>query len=303
LWPALDIHVPGCDPTLRELVLAELDDYQPTAIDEPEENAFLRAFFTTREVRQQAADGLRAAFGSHVFVEPVDVEDDDWAARSQAALHAVTVGRVVVTPPWEKMGSDPIQPDRVQVVIQPSMGFGTGHHATTRLMLAALQRIDLENRVVLDVGCGSGVLAIAAVRLGAGTALAVDNDPDALASAAENVELNGVGDRVRLRHDDLSTLSSPADVVVANLTGALLERSAATLSSLVAPNGYLIVSGVMASETTVIPALQAMLVLERVDQEDEWMCATLQRAQDSDQDSGLRTQGSMPRTSDSRTSR
>ena len=157
------------------------------------------------------------------------------------------------------------------------MGFGTGHHATTRLMLGALQRLDVRDRTVLDVGCGSGVLAIAAVLLGARSALGVDNDPDALTSAAENVELNAVAGQVRLMNADVRDLASPADIVLANLTGGMLERYAATLATLVAPSGHLIVSGVMDSESTVIPALEQFLKLERVDREDEWLCAVLQR--------------------------
>ena len=157
------------------------------------------------------------------------------------------------------------------------MGFGTGHHATTRLMLAALQRLDVRDKTVLDVGCGSGVLGIAAVLLGARSAVGVDNDPDALTSAAENVELNAVGDKVRLMNEDLRDLKSPADVVLANLTGGMLERYAATLAALTAPSGGLIVSGVMESETTVIPTLEQLLKLERTDREDEWVCAMFSR--------------------------
>jgi ribosomal protein L11 methyltransferase len=281
-WPALDIHVPGCDPQLQELVLAELDDYHPTAIQEPEDTPQLRAFFQTPQSRDDAARALAAAFGTHLFVERVDVDDEDWAARSQAALRAVTVGRITVAPPWGAAGATGAtgatgaRGDAVEVVIQPSMGFGTGHHATTRLMLGALQRLDVVDRTVLDVGCGSGVLAIASVLLGARSALGVDNDPDALTSAAENVELNAVADRVRLLNEDLRNLAVPADIVLANLTGGMLERYAATLATLVAPFGHLIVSGVMESESTVIPALEQFLKLERVDREDEWMCAVFQ---------------------------
>jgi len=269
-WPALGVHVPECDPHLQELVLAELDDFRPTAIQDADGTSPLRAFFTTAEARDAAARALATAFGSHLFVETIDVEDDDWAARSQAQLRAVTIGRLVVAPPWDaKRGTRPLL-----VIIQPSMGFGTGHHATTRLTLKALQDLPLDNRTVLDIGCGSGVLAIAAVKLGARAAVGIDVDPDALENAKENATLNELGDRVEFKLGDFREMSLRADIVTANLTGGLLERSAAQLAATVEPGGYLVVSGFMDVEKAQVShALEPLLVLERLDQEDEWMCA------------------------------
>jgi ribosomal protein L11 methyltransferase len=272
-WPALDIHVPSCDPHLQELVLAELDDFQPTAIQEPDDASRLRAFFTSAESRDAAARALAASFGTHLYVESLNVEDDDWAARSQAQLKAITIGRIIVAPPWDT-GSDPL----ATIVVNPAMGFGTGHHATTRLTLKALQEVPLDDRTVLDIGCGSGVLAIAAVKLGARSAVGIDIDPDALDNARENAALNGMGDRVRYEEGDFREMALGADVVMANLTGGLLEQSAATLSAVVAARGCLIVSGFMESErATVVTALEKSLTLQTIAQEEEWMCAVFGR--------------------------
>ncbi|MCM3881658.1 MAG: 50S ribosomal protein L11 methyltransferase [Vicinamibacterales bacterium] len=273
-WPALDIHVPGCDPQLQELVLAELDDFQPTAIQDFDDTARLRAFFTTAETRDSAARGLALAFGTHVFVEQVDIDDEDWAARSQSHIGAIAIGRLVISPPWDVPDKTA---DVLNIIIRPSTGFGTGHHATTRLTLRALQSRNVANRTVLDIGCGSGVLAIAAVSLGATSAMGVDIDPDALANARENAELNGVAGSVRFEERDFRHLSSPADVVMANLTGGLLESSAPKLAELVRPGGYLIVSGFMDSEKGVVETLAALLTLQELAQEEEWMCAVLAR--------------------------
>jgi ribosomal protein L11 methyltransferase len=157
------------------------------------------------------------------------------------------------------------------------MGFGTGHHATTRLMLRALQERKLDGRAVLDIGCGSGVLAIAAVKLGARSAVGIDVDPDALENANENSALNHSGDRVRFELGDFREMALSADVVLANLTGGLLERSAERLATMVAPHGFLIVSGYMESETRVTPALEQFLTLQKTDGEDEWRCALFHR--------------------------
>ncbi len=275
-WPALEIHLPGCDPHLQDLVLAEIDDFEPTAIQELDDPPRLRAFFGSADSREGAFAALGRSFGSHLFAERMDVDDEDWAARSQAELRAISVGRITVAPPWDSPGQAGTESGGdavVRIVIEPSMGFGTGHHATTRLALAALQRLEVRGRAVLDIGCGSGVLAIAAARLGARNAVALDVDPDALASAAENIRLNHVADRVHIQTGDFRAVPRRGDIVLANLTGALLLRSAAVLADCVAPGGSLVVSGFMQAEVEVVPALQRFLECREVTGEDEWRCA------------------------------
>ena len=292
-WPALDIHVPSCDPQLQELVLAELDDFQPTAIQESEDNARLRVFFTSPESRDAAAQALASSFGTHLFVESIGVEDEDWAARSQAQLKAIRIGRLIVAPPWEVPGSAPrnvrgseferahagplrapVRGSDPVVIIQPSQGFGTGHHATTRLALNALQELPLEGRTALDIGCGSGVLAIAAVTLGAQSAIGIDVDPDALENARENAALNAMTDRVRFEEGDFRGTSHKGGIVMANLTGALLASSAAALAGVATPGGFLIVSGFMENERAgVLTALDHVLDRQALTQEEEWLCA------------------------------
>lgn len=278
VWPALDIHVPSCDAELQDLVLADLDDFHPTAIQDADGAAPLRAFFTTSADRDAAAQALGTAFVPGIFLAPIDIDDEDWAARSQAALRAITIGRLVIAPPWDadntgkwgRVGVDNT------VVIRPSMGFGTGHHATTRLMLQGLQNPPPAGCSVLDVGCGSGVLALAALTLGARSAIGLDIDPDALDNARENALLNGAGAAVQFVEQDFRTWTGRADIVAANLTGALIAQSAEKLISLIERGGRLVASGFMHQETTaVLSALETFGVLEDLTREDEWMCATL----------------------------
>jgi ribosomal protein L11 methyltransferase len=223
------------------LLLAEIDAETPTAVDEVTNG--IRVFFPSAALRDRALARVRE-FSPTSVCTPVDIPDDNWAARSQASLGHVTVGRIIVAPPWCK---EPDRPDRIRVVIQPSMGFGTGHHASTRLCLRLLQELDVHGKRVIDVGTGSGVLAIAAATLGANRVLAVDADPDALAAAADNLRLNGTPESVELRQADLETsenrIHNRFDIVLANLTGFLLIRHARTLSRLAADRGALIVSG------------------------------------------------------------
>ena len=152
------------------------------------------------------------------------------------------------------------------------MGFGTGHHATTRLCLAALQTVDLAGAFVLDVGTGSGILAIAAARLGAARALGIDSDPDAIHSARENLVLNvGVG-HVDFEVADLTSAQLPtADVVTANLTGTLLVRAAAPLTRALRPGGTLILGGLLVDERQRVRDAFASLESLWENREDEWV--------------------------------
>jgi len=256
-WPALDVR------SVPEFFEAALTDYDVTAINEGEDA--WRIFFHTAQERDRAAAGLRAAFDA-LAIEPVDVPDEDWAARSQASLRSIQVGRVIVAPPWDAP---------VTIVVQPSMGFGTGHHATTRLCLAAMQQLDLRGFTVIDVGTGSGVLAMAASLLGATNVIGIDDDADAVTAARENLDLNPRA-RVTLRVDDLRQAApANADLVLANLTGALLVAAADRIRQLTDSGGRLILSGFLArEERDVLHAFRPLTVEHRA-QEEEWLCVTL----------------------------
>jgi ribosomal protein L11 methyltransferase len=278
-WPAIDVDFSRAAEGRPDLFLAALVDYDVAAIDETAE---YRVFFHAADARDRALAALRAEFAD-LSLHAVDVPDDDWAARSQASLRAIRVGGIVVAPPWDVpdvgRGGTPDLAGRegppCVVIIQPSMGFGTGHHATTRLCLQALQELDLRGRTVLDVGTGSGVLAIAAQKLGAARSVGIDDDADAIHAARENVALNR-GVAVELHVLDLrATTPSPFDVVLANLTGALLLATAGRLQESTRTRGALILSGFMQhEEAEVLAAFTRMRLVDRR-QEDEWVCVTL----------------------------
>ena len=260
-WPALDIH------PVSELLQAALVDYDASAVDERSADDW-RVFFTSPSERDRAAAALRIEFPD-ATIEAIDVPDEDWAARSQASLRAVRVGNIVVAPPWD------VPAGPVVIIIQPSMGFGTGHHATTRLCIDALQRLNIAGRTVLDVGTGSGVLAIAASLLGASRSVGIDDDADAITAAHENLQLNPQAEATLLVADLRATDVGSADVVIANLTGGLLISAARALQDLVARGGSLVLSGLMAvEETDVLAAFPAWSVNYR-SEEDEWLCVVI----------------------------
>jgi ribosomal protein L11 methyltransferase len=249
LYPALDVaNVDG------ELVLAVADDYFPTAVEQ--HDGFLTLFFFDRRHRDAARKAITLSWPRAVTT-PHEVDDEDWARRSQQNLEPLTVGQITLVPDPRAVILDP---GGITIVIEPSMGFGTGHHATTRLCLTALQMLDLVGRFVLDIGTGSGVLAIAARRLGARQTLGIDNDPDAVRAARANLAVNSGVDGVAFEEADFTSWLRPpkrrsltaarrrADVVTANLTGALLSRAAGLFAAAVVPGGFIVVSGLLAAE-------------------------------------------------------
>jgi ribosomal protein L11 methyltransferase len=297
IWHALDVRTgrfpfPMDDPPGQ--LAAFLDDFSPTAIEElpghTSERIAWRVFFSSDEARSAAALALAETAGWIDTVSAcVDVPDEHWAERSQASLRAIRIGRVVVTPPWDlDAAADAIdetedlsavaspERDTVLVVIEPSMGFGTGHHESTRLCLRALQRLDLAGARVVDLGTGSGVLAIAAARLGCAHAVAVDDDADAVEAARDNVTRNDVQDRVDVRCADLtSDTALRGDIVLGNLTGALLRRLAHAVVARLAPGGTLILSGFTSDERAAVAHAFAPLRIVRADTENGWVALTL----------------------------
>jgi ribosomal protein L11 methyltransferase len=268
-YPALEIR--RADP---DRLSVAIDDLSVTAIEERDDS--VRVFFSTAPARDRAQSALTSAFD----VSPLEVSDEDWARRSQEGLQPVTVGRITILPnPQSVSNPESRLPNPVSIVIPASMGFGTGHHATTRLCLAALQTVDLTGSFVLDVGTGSGVLAIAAERLGGAHALGIDHDVDAVQSARENLASNPGAQRVTFAVDDLRAATlPPADVVTANLMGALLVQTAAVLVGAVKTGGTLIVSGLLSSERDeVLRAFGSMKVTwER--EEDGWVALAMKKA-------------------------
>lgn len=294
-WPALVVRQSD-DASAKvdaDLVAATLDDFAPAALQdladlplppgtpwdpadpsaaEPEPPLRWRIFFERRDRRDAAAAALRAAH-PQLSIEPEDVPDEDWASRSQRGLAAIRVASFIVAPPWDVPGGT--SPHETLIIIEPSRGFGTGHHASTRLCLRALADVDVRHHRVLDVGTGSGVLALAAALRGARRVAAVDADPDAVDSARQSAALNPGAIGIEWITGDFRDAGSPLrrepwDVVLANLTGGLLMSSAAPLRSLVHSGGALIVSGFDCQERGDVERALALPV-DAAFEEDGWV--------------------------------
>jgi ribosomal protein L11 methyltransferase len=176
----------------------------------------------------------------------------DWAAAWRAHFRPLAVGRrLVIVPPWDPTAL----PERIRIVIDPGRAFGTGHHASTTGCLESLEDlVDRERPAsAIDLGTGSGILAIAAARLGVATVLAVDDDPDALACAATNRDLNGVAGRLRLLQNDAGAVAAAAvSLVLANLLAAAHLRLGPAYARYVAPGGALVLGGILEGEAAAV---------------------------------------------------
>lgn len=294
LWPALTISTATiADTALLDRVSATLDDYSPIAIEDltpqplppgglwdptyppppeaPPSPLRWRAFFSTPDNRDAARAALND-LSADLTTTSEDVSDEDWAARSQRALTAVAAGAFIVAPPWDV----PSTPDKTVIIVEPSRGFGTGHHASTRLCLRALSGLSVEGPDVLDLGTGSGVLAMAAALTGARSVVAVDVDPDAIEAARESHAMNPDARGIEWLIGDFRDPHWPPaidrswDVVLANLTGGMLRSSAARIRDLIAPGGRLIVSGFDTGERPEVERALGLAVEDAL-AEDTWI--------------------------------
>jgi ribosomal protein L11 methyltransferase len=208
-------------------------------------------------------------------------ENEDWAVRWRRGLGPRRVGRrLVITPSW-------VQPrlrrGDIKIVIDPEMAFGTGEHATTRGALRLLEAVLEPGDRVLDVGTGSGVLAIAAARLGAREVLAVESDPDAVATAARNLERNGVAGSVELRRDFVDAAYLRAlgpqrfDVIAANILSSVLVPLLPAFREALDTRGRAILGGILVEEAQQVAdaAGAAGLEVATVDEEEGWWSAVL----------------------------
>jgi ribosomal protein L11 methyltransferase len=201
------------------------------------------------------------------------VAEEDWAEAWKERLDVLRIGQhIVIRPSWREYAPEPKD---VVIQLDPGMAFGTGLHPTTQMCLVALEELTRPEATVLDLGTGSGILAIAAARLGAGRVLAVDNDPVAVKTARGNVVTNGVQEAVSVVCGSLADVPGRYHLVVVNiLAKVIVEMMQEGLANRVRPGGRLITAGIIADqEPEVVAALeQKRLALVERRQTGDWVC-------------------------------
>ncbi|MDZ4298562.1 MAG: 50S ribosomal protein L11 methyltransferase [Moraxellaceae bacterium] len=213
---------------------------------------------------------LERQLGHALPAHKIDVlEDKDWERAWMDNYHPMCFGdRLWVVPSWTPAPN----PDAINLLLDPGLAFGTGTHQTTALCLEWLDALDLKDAVVVDYGCGSGILAVAALLLGAREAWCVDLDPQALLATRDNAERNGVSNRVKVfMPEDMPSVK--ADVVVANILAGPLAQLADTLTGFLKPSGQLALSGIITSQVDeLVSAYSPWLALDTLATKDEDWC-------------------------------
>lgn len=251
-YPFVHVDVPAAEADLVSLQLWELgaagvEERDGTTFDRPHspDRTTLVGSFADQAAAEAALGELSATYPARLEFVVGDAWRDGWRAH----FKPLRVGeRIVIRPSWEAYAA---QPDDVVLTLDPGGAFGTGTHESTQLVLQALQGQGDAVRAcdaVLDVGCGSGILSVAALLLGAQRAVAIDLDPAAIEATAENAEVNGVAARMQVSDTPLEAIEGRYPLVLANIEAHVLVPIAAELAARVAPGGLLMLSGILSHQ-------------------------------------------------------
>lgn len=225
--------------------------------------------YINEKVEEIKALGIDVGEGK---VEFEKMYEEDWANNWKKYYKPSKVGeKIVVKPIWEEYEA---KDEELVVELDPGMAFGTGEHETTRMCIQALEKYVQKDSTVFDVGCGSGILAIAAAKLGAKLAVGVDLDPVAVESAKENVGFNNI-DNIEILHGNLiEVIDGKADIVVANIIAEIICILTEDVSRVIKPNGYFITSGIIHDRVEMVTNKLEECGFEvvKVNKDGEWNC-------------------------------
>lgn len=280
-YPCVHVAVP---PSESDVVSSVLWDAGATGLEERDattmdaaagDGVTLVAHFDEEADALAAVDLVTARFDGR-FVPTVEhIVGDDWRERWKALFHTTRVGeRLVVRPSWE---SHEEREGDLVIVLDPGQAFGTGTHETTRLVMRELEARVKGGEDVLDVGCGSGILGIAALKLGAARVVAVDVDPIAVRVTDENAEINGVA--IEASTTPIEEVPGRYPIVLANIRSPILIPMTAALVAHLSPGGVLVLSGLLAEEEGEIRAVyDAHLTFDGVRRDGDWIALSYRSA-------------------------
>lgn len=253
--------------------------------NDPSRPAILRTYLRRDAAAAESTGQIQVALSLLGQLRPIGplqvriLREEDWGNAWKQYYPVLHVGeRIVVVPAWRRFRA---RPEQVVLRLDPGMAFGTGLHPTTQLCLQALERRLRPGMRVLDLGTGSGILAIAAARLQSGPVLALDNDPVAVEAARCNVRRNRLTGRVEVVEGTLQPGQGPFDLILANLLARALLEMPPLLAAALSPQGLLIASGVLVEQAGEVAAAFAAAGLEVLEQpqQDDWVALVARRSQ------------------------
>lgn len=277
-YPFVHVDVPADDAddvssVLWDLGASGVEERDATTLAKAGEGHVVLVGSFETEDEAKAAVAELAEMGHEARLE--FVVGDAWRDEWRKYFKPTRIGsRFVVRPSWEPWDA---QPGDVVLTIDPGRAFGSGLHETTRLVLRAIDAHLGTAETVLDVGCGSGILAIGALLLGASRAVATDCDPDAVDVTRENAIANGVADRLVASTTDVTELTETHPFVVANIEARVLIPLAEAIAARVAPGGLLVLSGILKGQEQDVRAAYAGLELVEMPTDGEWVAIVLRR--------------------------
>lgn len=256
------------------MLLEVLDD--PAVAGAWQDNGAVRFYWPSDRWTLDALHALKRALsqagGDPTALTVQTLPDQDWNAIWAQSVKPIRIGRtIVIRPSWERIT---LRPGDKELVIDPKQAFGTGHHATTQLLLEWLEEVITGGERVLDVGTGSGILAMAALRLGAAFALGIDRDPVAIDCAREYAAGNGFGSELQLRAVALTEIEDARfDLILANLDRRTLVETAAVFPRYLVPGGRLLLSGVLSEDRREIHGAFTMAggLAQRERERENWL--------------------------------
>ncbi len=274
----LEISIPASNKDKQEQILAFIADLPFEAFEETDETllAYVRKDMWSSESENSLTDILKSLQADYTIRE---VQQENWNTSWESNFEPVNIEPNlcrIYAPFHEKSSSY-----KYQIMIQPKMAFGTGHHATTRSMIRAMLEYNMMDKNVIDVGTGTGILAILALKRGASNVVATDIDPIAIENAIENEKCNHLN-QIKWMTGELKDLQLPTDsfdVVIANIQLNVLKNDAEEIFRLTRPMGLVFLSGVLSKDQKELLETyhNAGFELDRIHEDSGWICAVMRR--------------------------
>jgi len=252
--------------TSNELLLAALFEAGIEGVEEADEE--LKAFIPSDELNHEELNRISDQFGVK-FITKI-IQPVNWNEQWESGFEPVIVNNFAAI---RASFHAPVENVLHEIIITPKMSFGTGHHATTYLMLEEVQQLEMKNKMVVDFGTGTGILAILAEKCGAASIIAIDNDDWSMENAAENSKNNSCT-RIKLVKDEVPPATGSFDVILANINKNVILANLSLLKNLLAPGGMLLLSGLLAEDATEIEeacTLQGLHSLQKRVR-NNWLC-------------------------------